>query len=125
MTVKPLSVEEFKNHCSEELKQVTTGNVSIQLTDHGQVVTTVDPVHTVLSEIARSVLGAESSVALSAISLWEVARAQKLTALTNTSEPSARMLRRAEAPSLIGSMQNQRNAWVSSNSVMTPETRDQ
>lgn len=57
MTVKQLTVEEFKAHCAEELEQVTGGDVSLQLTDHGRVVAVVDPAPSLGSGTIADVMG--------------------------------------------------------------------
>jgi len=43
MTVRRVSVEEFKLHLVEDLEMVASGAVVLELTDHGKVVATVSP----------------------------------------------------------------------------------
>lgn len=63
MTVKQITVEEFQRHCAEELKQVTSGALSLQLTDHGKVVAVIDPADTMeATGVIRDVVGPDHGV---------------------------------------------------------------
>ncbi|GEM_PF-644771 len=59
MTVKQISVEEFQQHCAEELQQVTAGTTSLQLTDHGKVVAVIDPATEIVT--SGSIAGVKDS----------------------------------------------------------------
>ena len=41
MTVRQISITEFKAHCTEEIREVEKGNVILQVTRHGKPVVTI------------------------------------------------------------------------------------
>lgn len=43
MTVRQISISEFKAHCTEEIREVEKGKVILQVTRHGKPVATVEP----------------------------------------------------------------------------------
>ncbi len=43
MTVKNLTLEEFKKHCSDELELVVSGENALQLTSNGKVMAIINP----------------------------------------------------------------------------------
>jgi len=45
MTVRQVSISEFKAHCTEEIRAVEKGGVILQVTRHGKPVATIEPSH--------------------------------------------------------------------------------
>lgn len=43
MTVRQISISEFKAHCTEEIREVEKGNLILELTRHGKAVAVVQP----------------------------------------------------------------------------------
>jgi prevent-host-death family protein len=41
MTVRQISISEFKSHCTEEIREVEKGKVILELTRHGKTVAVV------------------------------------------------------------------------------------
>jgi prevent-host-death family protein len=46
MTTRQISISEFKAHCTEEIRQVEKGEVTLKLTRHGKTVAVVQPPQT-------------------------------------------------------------------------------
>ena len=42
MTIKQISVSEFKAHCAEELRAVETEDYALQITRHGKIIAVVE-----------------------------------------------------------------------------------
>jgi len=43
MTVRQISISEFKAHCTEEIREVEKGELVLELTRHGKTVAVVQP----------------------------------------------------------------------------------
>jgi prevent-host-death family protein len=43
MTVKQISISEFKAHCTEEIREIEKGDLVLELTRHGKIVAVVQP----------------------------------------------------------------------------------
>lgn len=41
MTVKQISISEFKAHCTEEIREIEKGDLVLELTRHGKIVAVV------------------------------------------------------------------------------------